>query len=544
MAVMGSMEVERGRAGAGALSSAGRVLRAVPLLHGWRRALLAAIAGASVSLAHAPFDFPLTLLIAFPVLVLLLDGIAAAERGVAGRVVAPLLLGWFFGFGMYWAELWWLGNALVTSQSGVEWAAPLAGMGLAALLALFPAVAVLAARQLWTAGSSRVLLLGAAWGLAELARSVVATGFPWGAIGYAAMPNALSMQVAALVGMDAVNVLVVWAAAAPALLLDARTRIWGAALPVAIVGAQLAFGTWRLAGAETEWTGTTVRIVQPAVPQDEKWDSAARLAIFQRLVDLSAAEGAAGRPDVVVWPETAVPFVLSETPEALEVIADALAPDQTLLAGGVRSEGLGDERIWFNSIFAIDGSGRIAATRDKVHLVPFGEYLPLPDLAKRLGLTRLVTSPADFTAASRRETLALAAGPVILPLICYEAIFWNGLGSVGREPTVMVNVTNDAWFGATPGPYQHMRQARMRAVETGLPLVRAANDGLSAVVDPYGRVVRGLGRGVRGAVDATLPAPVTPPLPALRALPLVWLLIGFAFAMLTVEVVTRRLGGG
>ena len=540
MASWGELATERPRGGT--LARMGRALRAIPLLHGWRRALVAVAAGAVVGLAHAPVDWPLALLIAFPLLVLLIDGVAAAETGWRGRLWAPLALGWLFGVGMHGANLWWLGNALVTSNSGVEWAAPFAGIGLAAVLAAFPALAVVAARQFWTAGSSRILVLGAAWGLAELARSVVATGFPWGAIGYAAMPNPVAMQVVAPLGMDAVNVLVVWAAAAPALLLDARTRLWGVAVPVALVGAQLAFGSWRLATTDVGETATSVRIVQPAVPQDEKWDGDARLAIFQRLVDLTSAEGAGGRPDLIVWPETAIPFVLSETPEALTVLADVLQPGQTLLAGGVRSEGVGDERLWFNSIFAIDSTGRVAATRDKVHLVPFGEYLPLPELLERVGLTRVVTSPADFTAASRRETLALPGGPVLLPLICYEAIFWNGLGAVGPAPNAIVNVTNDAWYGATPGPYQHMRQARLRAVETGLPLVRAANNGLSAVVDPLGRVVRGLGHDARGAIDAALPARIAPPFRVMRALPWVWLLMGFAFVMLAAERWARRRG--
>ena len=520
----------------------GRGTRALTLLHGWRRTLVALAAGASLGLAFAPFDLPLVLFVAFPVLVLLIDGIASGETGLRGRVLSPLWVGWCFGFAMHAAGLWWLGNALVVSGSGPAWIAPFASAGLAALLALFTAGAVLVARQLWTGGPARVLVLGAAWGLSEMARAVVATGFPWNAIGYAAMPEPVLMQVAAPLGLDAVGILAVWAAASLALLLERRTRWIGFALPLLLVGGQLGFGAWRLAGAETVESATRVRVVQPAIPQNEKWDGEARMRVFGTLTDLTDA-GEGEPADIVVWPETAFPFVLSETPEALAVLGDVLRDGQTLVAGGVRSEGLGEERIWFNSIFAVDDEGRILETRDKVHLVPFGEYLPMPELLERVGLTRLVQSPADFTPANRRETLPLPGGPVLLPLICYEVIFPRGLAAAGPAATAILNVTNDAWFGATPGPYQHMRQARLRAVETGMPLVRAANDGLSAVVDPYGRVVAGMGRGERGAFEANLPEPVATPFRTMRELPLAWLLMGFAFAMLLIEAWRgRRVG--
>ena len=520
-----------------------RRARGLTLLHGWRRALLALLAGASIALAHAPFDFPFVLFVALPVLVLLLDGIAATERGWRGRLASPLWVGWCFGFGMHLAGLWWLGNALVVSGSAPAWSAPVASIALAALLALFPAASVLLARQLWTLGAARVLALGAAWGLGEMARATVLTGFPWNAIGTAVMPNALLMQPLAVVGVDAMNVLAVWATAAPALLLERRTRLAGVLLPVLLVGAQLGFGAWRLAGAELDVTGPSVRVVQPAVPQDEKWDEAERIAIFRRLLDLSAPEGEGERPDIVVWPETSLPFVLSDTPEALAVMGDVLADGQVLLAGGVRGEGLGEDRLWFNAVFAVDGSGRVVGSRDKVHLVPFGEYLPMKALLERTGLTRLVEAPGDFTAATRRETLTLPGGTVVLPLICYEAIFSHGLEAVGAPATVLLNITNDAWFGATPGPHQHMRQARLRSVESGLPMVRAANDGLSAVVDPYGRIIAGLARGERGAFDARLPQSVALPFQALRAMPLAWLLMGAAFAMVLGEAWRDRRRG-
>ena len=548
MAMSGAGTSAAGRSAFGLATRAARAARGLTLLDGWRRAAVALVSGALVGLAHAPFDAFPVLMIAFPILVLLLDGTMPREgAGPLGRIVPPLMVGWCFGFGMHLAGLWWLGNALVVSGAAPAWAAPLASVGMAALLALFPAAAAALARQLWTDGISRVLVLGAAWGLFEWARAHVATGFPWNAIGYAAMPTPLAMQSAAAVGLDAINVLTVWAAATPALLVDRRTRAWGVLIPLVLVVAHLGFGAWRLDGAVVERSGTRVRVVQPAVPQNEKWDGGAQVDIFEGLVDLSVAPATGtlrGSPaDIIVWPETALPFTLNETPEALSVLGDALEEGQMLLAGGVRAEGLGDDRLWFNALYAVDDEGRIAASRDKVHLVPFGEYLPFPDLLDRLGLSKLVEAPADFTAGPRRLTLPVAGGPVFLPLICYEAIFPAGMTALGEAPTAILNITNDAWFGATPGPHQHMRQARLRAVESGLPMVRAANDGVSAVVDPFGRVVAGLGHGVRGAFEADLPAPIAAPHAALRAVPWLWLLLGATFAIVLVEAVRERRTG-
>ena len=533
----------RGAVAAGPAARTARLARSFALLESWRRALVATLAGAAVALAHAPFDLVPVLFVAFPILVLLLDGVVPREGSILSRVVPVFGVGWCFGFGMYWGGLWWLGNALVVSGAAPGALALLAPIPLAAFLALFPAFATVVARQLWTDGVGRVLVLGAAWGIAEWLRSFVLTGLPWNAIGYAAMPTPVAMQSIAAVGMDGLNVLVVWAAAAPALLVDRRTRLWGVLLPLLLIVGHIGFGTARLALAEVEGSGTTVRVVQPAVPQDEKWDAAAQLEIFESLVELSVtpAEGLRGAPaDLVVWPETAVPFVLNRTPEALAVLGDALEAGQSLLAGGVRIEGIDSERLLFNSLYVVGSEGQIVASRDKVHLVPFGEYLPFPDLLERIGLSRIVEAQDDFTAGPRRMTLPLAAGPVLLPLICYEAIFPTALRASGPAPTAIVNITNDGWFGPTPGPHQHMRQSRVRAVESGLPMIRAANDGISAVVDPYGRVLAGLGHGARGAFEAELPQPIAAPFPVARSLPTLWLLSVVAFAMVVVDGVRER----
>jgi apolipoprotein N-acyltransferase len=231
---------------------------------------------------------------------------------------------------------------------------------------------------------------------------------------------------------------------------------------------------------------------------------------------------------VIVWPETAVPYILTKTPEALKSISDVLEDRQVLLAGAIRMEepSGNEEPLYYNSIYAIDSDGEITGAADKVHLVPFGEYVPLENILRRLGVSEVVEMPGGFTAAATRRSLAVMDGFDALPLICYEAIFPAEMGYQGPPADAIVNVTNDAWYGDTPGPYQHFRQAQLRAVEQGLPLVRAANNGLSGIVDPYGRIIDALALDAVGVVDATLPRKVQLPLSVGARQLQFWIVIG------------------
>ena len=214
----------------------------------------------------------------------------------------------------------------------------------------------------------------------------------------------------------------------------------------------------------------------------------------------------ATRPDIIVWPETSVPFILTQNPDALTRIADVLQDGQVLVTGAVRSEdaGAGFAPRFYNSIYVIDSEGQIVSAADKVHLVPFGEYVPYEDLLRNLGVTDAIAMPGGFTAAPQRTLLTLPGGRTFYPLICYEAIFPDEISNDVSRTSALLNVTNDGWFGATPGPYQHFQQARIRAVENGLPLIRAANTGISALVDPSGRLIKGIGYNQKGVMDATL----------------------------------------
>jgi apolipoprotein N-acyltransferase len=482
------------------------------LLWGWRRGLAAFAAGALAVLAQAPYDFFAACFVSFPVLVWLLDGAAGdARAGFAGRLRPAFAVGWWFGFGYFVAGLWWIGNALLVEAESFAWALPLAVVALPALLALFYGLACALARLMWTDDLGRVFALAFGFGAAEWLRGILFTGFPWNAVGHAAMPIPLLMQSSAVVGIAGMNALAVFVFSAPALLATPGRARWGLWLATLLVVVHAGFGAWRLSSADATGARTlAVRIVQPSIDQSEKWDATTRDRIFATHLDLTrrpVAEGAP-QPQLVLWPETSVPYILTENPQALAAMASAIGTSGLLLAGAVRAEegaaGGGGPR-YYNSITAVDGAGEIVDSADKVHLVPFGEYLPFEPLLRRIGLTQIVETPVSFTPGASRRLLELPGGVAALPLVCYEVIFPHLVERDVARSDVIVNVTNDAWFGDSPGPIQHFRQAQLRAVEAGLPLVRAANNGISGAVDAYGRVIDALALDSRASIDVAVP---------------------------------------
>ncbi|WP_346432337.1 apolipoprotein N-acyltransferase [Breoghania sp. L-A4] len=363
--------------------------------------------------------------------------------------------------------------------------------------------------------------------LVEWLRGHVLTGFPWNALGDGFAANTLMMQPAALVGVYGLSFLAVLIFACPAVITDPlpqsdRGRF---AFPVAVAllfAGLLGYGAVRLAGPGSEdVAGVRLRLVQPAIAQGDKWVPENRQWIFESYLSLSVgADGAASGdgnesgPDAngldgithLIWPESVFPFLLTEEPEALAAIAALLPEETTLITGALRAEGAGGARAFFNSIYVIAGDGTIRDAYDKVHLVPFGEYLPLRGLLESLGLENLTKTPGGFSPGYRRRPMTASPAPAFSPLICYEIAFpGNVVGRDGARPGWMLNVTNDAWFGESIGPYQHLHRARLRAVEEGLPVVRAANTGISAVIDARGRIRGSLALGNTGILDAPLP---------------------------------------
>ncbi len=493
----------------------------VILLWGWRRTLTAGFAGATSALAMAPFDLFVILFATFPVLVWLIDGTAAdAGAGRLGRARAAAFVGWWFGFGYFLGGLWWIGNALLVEADQFAWALPLAVVALPAALALFWAAACGLASVWWSDDWRRIVLLAAFVGLAEWLRSIAFTGFPWNAIGYAAMTSTVTQQSVSVVGLYAVNTLAVLLFSmggifAPRSQKTPRRARALLAVGLVLIAAHVAFGAWRLAAHPTRFVeDAKLRLVQPAIDQREKWLPGKEADIFRLYLSLSAkgdnvANDLAGITHLI-WPESAFPFLLTERPDALAAIADLLPPGTTLITGAARIEpgvaGRFDDKI-FNSVMAINDRGEITAAADKVHLVPFGEYLPFHEQLEALGLRQLAGSRGGFAPGAARTTMSTGIGGAFLPLICYEVIFPGRVLDGASDPQWLVNLTNDAWFGSSPGPYQHHRQAVVRGIEEGLPVVRVANSGISSVSDAYGRELISLPLGARGSVDSALPEP-------------------------------------
>lgn len=484
---------------------AGRIM----LLWGLKRWALAFLVGALAVLSLPPFDFFAVLFVSFTVLVWLLDGASGpADAGFVRRLFPAFWTGWWFGFGYFVGGMWWLGNALLIEASAFAWALPFAVFGLPAVLAIFYGLATALARALWSDGLGRICALALGFGLAEWLRSFVLTGFPWNAIGYGAMPVPALMQSSAVIGLFGVSALAVFVFSAPSLIATRRGAVPGLVIALALLIAHIGFGYWVLSRTDrSEDSEMVMRIVQPSIDQSKKWDDVERNRIFETLISLSREPAKGRQPTHILWPETAVPFLLTSNPGALARIGEALQEGQTLITGAVREEtaGASQPARYYNSILVIDHTGQIIAAADKQHLVPFGEYLPMKSLLEGLGLGIVAQAPGSFTAGSRRRTVPLPGGANFLPLICYEAIFPDELAAEGPAPDFIVNVTNDAWYGATPGPYQHFRQAQVRAAETGLPLVRVANNGVSAVTDGRGRIIDGMSQNVIGYIDVPLP---------------------------------------
>ncbi len=457
------------------------------------------------ALALPPVHAVLVLLLAFPGLLAL----AAAARTWRGAA----LLGFAWGWGHHLAGVYWVTHAILTDLETWWWLVPFAAPALAIPLALFVVPPVLAARAL-PAGWPRVLGFAGAWVLSEMARGALFTGFPWNLVGSVWAFAALPVQGAALVGVHGLSLATVLLACLPSL---NRVRpLVGGALAAAAVAA---LGAWRLSEPPPAAAATPVRavLVQGNVAQQVKWREDQRLAIFRRYLEMTAeaaaraAESAPGdgRPVVVVWPETASPFLLAQDPDAKRLVADVLPPNGYLLAGTVRGE-WGEDRVLrrvFNSLVALDGRGEVAALADKFHLVPFGEYMPLSGLLP----IRMVVGGMDFSSGPGPTTLSVPGVPPFGPLICYEVIF-PGAVVPSPRPAWLLNITNDAWFGFSSGPWQHLAAARMRAAEEGLPLVRAAQTGISAVFDAHGRRLAFLPLGTAGTLDIELPGalPLTP----------------------------------
>ena len=492
------------------------------LAWGWKRAAIAFVAGAASALAMAPINAWPILFVTFPVMVWLIDGSGA---GKLGGIPAAALCGWWFGFGYFIAGLYWIGYAFLVDAETFAWLLPFAVAGLPALLALFMALGFALARLIWTRDATRILALAAALTVSEWLRGHILSGFPWNTFGYALTEPLALAQTASLIGIWGLTFLAIAIFASPATLIDDRGLTRRPGLPLlaslAILVAMGAYGTLRLSAHPTHLVDKVkLRLMQPDLQQDVKFNYSAKKAVMEKylaLSDRATGPHSTGVKDatILIWPESAFPFFLTREADAMAQIADFLPPGTTLITGAVRPPdvpaGMKITRA-YNSIYIIGDDGTVLSFYDKLHLVPFGEYLPFQSAMEKLGFVQLTKMRGGFIPGTRRRAMDVANAPKVLPLICYEAVFSGAVVPHGERPGWIVNVTNDGWFGISSGPYQHLQQARLRAIEEGLPLVRAANTGVSAVIDPVGRVIGHLTLGSEGVLDSGLPAAIAQPL--------------------------------
>jgi apolipoprotein N-acyltransferase len=527
-----------------------RLTHWIVLSWGWRRALVAFAAGAVSVLAMAPFDAWPVLFFTFPILVWLVDGAAA---GRLGGLPSAAIAGWWFGFGYFLAGLYWVGYAFLVDAKIFGWLLPFAVIALPAGMACYTAFGLALARMLWTRGPTRLIALAVALTAAEWLRGHLFSGFPWNVYGYALTGPAVLAQSAALIGIWGLTFIAVAVFASPAVLMDERgdtRRRWlPLALGMLLLAALAGYGAMRLSRTPTAFVeGVRLRIMQPNLQQDQKFNYGAKQKVMSQYLELSdrsTGPQSGGVRDVthLIWPESAFPFLLTREPDALAQIAALLPEGTVLITGAVRAPeappGRTIERA-YNSIYVIDHDGSILSVYDKIHLVPFGEYLPFQDFLEKLGLMQLTKLPGGFIAGERRRAMEVPRAPRMLPFLCYEIIFPGEVVPDGARPGWLLNLTNDGWFGISSGPYQHLQQARVRTIEQGLPLVRAANTGISAVIDPLGRVVKSLPLGTEGIMDASLPRRIDAPLYARTGDGGVALVIGAALIM----IIRRRVKRG
>ena len=529
------------------------------LSYGWRRFLLLVVAGALAALSVPPLFVLPALFIGMPVLVWCLDG-AERLKGV-GRFLGPaFLIGFAFGLGYFTVALHWLGAAFIQEGGFYLALLSLAVVGLAAILALFWGAATSVAHLLWTGGAFRIVTLAACLTVAEWLRGHVLSGFPFDLIGYALTANDEMAQIASAIGVYGLTFVAALIAATPALIwpADGRglvARLMPLFLALAVIAGQVGYGNWRLGATPVaERTDMKVRLVQPMILDHADWAVSDPADIMDRLISLSETRLTPTDPGLagithLIWPESVFPFFLTQYPDALARIARMLPPDTVLITGAPR-EPLGvdgaplEDNPGYNAILTINTDGEIVASYDKSHLVPFGEYLPLADFWRLFGIRQFVPGTNGWAPGDGRRLQSPPATPPFLALVCYEAVFPGDIGDVGAAELI-VNVTNDAWFDGSIGPAQHAHHARLRSVETGLPMLRASNSGTTLVVDPLGRVTARLAEQEVALVDA-VPAQRLPG-PTMYSQTGDWPLFGLMAMLLCISGIAvwreRRTGG-
>ncbi len=412
------------------------------------------------------------------------------------------LYGFSFGFGFGAVGMAWLGNALTIDSGTFAWAIPFVWLGMGLLFGIFYALPAVFS-TFYPAGMRKLFAFAGWFVLFEWVRSWILTGFPWNLVSAGLSVSLPMVQSAAIWGVYGLSLVTVLTFCTPA--------FWPKKKPIIIAGLCLVIlylgGLWRLYDASSDqvW-GVKLRLVQPNIPQSLKWDATKAEEHYSKLIRLSRENN----NDIthVIWPESAIPYYIDHDEAERLRLMSAVRQGGTLISGGLRGENLSQRQI-ANSIFIIDDLADIKGYYDKFHLVPFGEFMPLRSL---IPLDKIVPIPSDFVRGQGLRTIHIPKAPPASLLVCYEIIFSGQVAKKDKRPSWLINVSNNAWYGLTAGPYQYFEMLRMRAIEEGLPVAHASNNGVSGVIDAYGQIVSSLDLGEEGIIDTYLPKaiPATP----------------------------------
>lgn len=479
----------------------------------WLSGLCGMLLGALAVLGHAPFHVWPAFMVSICGLILLLDGASQNPK----RLRSAFWRGWSWGFGYFLAGMFWVGNAFLVDAEKFAALMPFAVTALPAAMGVYWGLAAVAAMLVWRAGPSRLLIFSVCFGISEFTRSHFFTGLPWNLPAYIWKPGEAISQTAGLIGPYGLSLLTLWALAIPVLLLEKGKRR-GQSITLVAAGI-LALGSYaygllqlRAAGPISAMTGTGPIIAagQAGFSQKDVWDPVNTGRIVETYLGLLETPDAQ-KADIIVWPEGAFPFLLLEEPFVLDQMQARLG-SRTLAVGSIRRDLLAGKALYTNSLLVFDvekGGLTTRAVYDKHHLVPFGEYLPLRSLFQIFGIASLVSYDGEMSPGPEPTTLSLPKAPLADPRICYEIVFPSFNKQATGKAAWILNVSIDAWYGDLLGPDQHYAQARYRAIETGLPLVRSASGGWSAIVDRFGRPVAEHRAGA-GYATARLPATLGP----------------------------------
>ncbi len=470
-------------------------------LQGWRQLVIAILLGAIAALALPPFHLTPVVFVSFTGLLLLLSSSKQSSLWHSFK------LGWCFGFGFFLAGLYWVVNALGVNLAKFFWWIPFAVLALPEVIAIYPAFAVSLTHLTKSKGLARCFWFAVFWVAGEWIRGHIFLAFPWNLVGYVWMSNLGILQTTAVTGIYGLSLITIFIATLPYLWFERKANQTArkASVVFAIIFCAI-WGAGTLRIPENQATGPMMRLIQPNIAQIDKWLPQLTRNNFFHLLTLTARP--AEQPiEYVVWPESAVTFFMDESPDALQLIARHLPQGSTLFTGSLRRT----QSQVRNSLFAINDQAQVIGVYDKFHLLPFGEYMPMRWLLPSW-IDKITPGDFDYSPSQGPLTLVSEKTIAISPLICFEGIFPGDVVSKDQQrPDCLINITNDAWFGYSSGPFQHFDIVRVRAIEEGIPLVRVANTGISGVIDSYGRVTAKLDLNQTGVLDAQLPSALAEP---------------------------------